>query len=285
MYISSQNFTTSLRQSVLQTESSLATAQIEVGSGVSSFRPGDRVYGYAPVCDVLTLPEGRLHPLREPMTAADAVCLDPALYAFAAVRDVRACLGDTAVVFGLGAIGLLAVQMLRRTGCLNLIAVDPIEKRRNLALRFGADLCLDPNQSDVAIELRTNGPGADYAIEASGNYRALRDALRSVRPCGRIVTLGYYKGAASNVELAKEWMHNRLELISSMPTWGNPPRDYPIWTEERLVQAVEELFVKRVLTSEGLLDPIVDFADSARAYEELYRDASGSIKLGIRFPD
>jgi len=258
----------------------------QVGSAVTAFRPGDRVYGYAPVCDVLTRQENQIHLLTPPLTEKDAVCIDPALYAYAAVRDARLCLGDNAVVFGLGAIGLLTVQMLRQGGCLNIIAVDPLEKRRELARRFGAGLALDPAACDVAIETRRylGGPGADFAIEASGNYKALRDALRSVQRSGRVVTLGYYKGRGTELELAKEWMHNRLEMISSMPTWGNPPREYPVWTEARLYRAVEEMFRRNFLQSEDLLDPVVDFADSARAFREIFENPSQAIKLGIRFP-
>lgn len=259
----------------------------EVGAVVKTYRPGDRVYGYAPVCDVLTRAEGDVHPLRPPLTETDAVCLDPGLVAYAAVRDAHVCLGDNVAVFGLGAIGLLTVQMLRRAGCLNIIAVDPVQKRRELAREYGADLALDPTAAgcDIALEVRCFlGQGADIAIEASGNYRALREALRSVQKCARVVTLGFYKGKDTELELGKEWMHNRLDLISSLPAWNNPPREYPVWTEKRLVATVEELFWRKLLQSAEILDPIVDFADSPAAYQEAYRDPSRCIKLGIRFP-
>ena len=256
----------------------------ETGTAVTSLHIGDKVYGYAPAIDSVTLAEKDVH-LLESLKPTDALCLDPALYAYAAVRDGRVCLGDNCIVFGLGAIGLLAVQMLKRAGCLNVLAVDPIEKRRDLAQHFGADFALDPMTCDVGLETRRIlGQGADIALEASGNYTALQAALRSVQKCGRVVTLGFYQGQGTALELGREWLHNRLEMICSMPTWGNPPRDYPLWTEARLVQTVAELFRRSFLHSEGIVDPIVPFADSPQAFLDVYHHPAQAIKLGIRFP-
>lgn len=188
------------------------------------------------------------------------------------------------VVFGLGAIGLLLVQMLARAGCLQVIAVDPLVKRRDLARRYGAGLTLDPTQGDVALEIRRHlGQGADIAMEASGHYAGLAEAIRSVRQCGRILTLGYYKGKDSHLELGAEWHHNRLEMICSLPAWGNPLRDYPLWDEARLSQTITQFFLNRALTSDGILDPIAPFADAAQAFLDVYHDPSQAIKLGIRF--
>ncbi|GHO83191.1 zinc-dependent alcohol dehydrogenase [Dictyobacter formicarum] len=257
---------------------------IEIGKAVTKVKPGDRVYCYGPAWELLTKEETDVEPLFEPMSPQDAVCLDPALYAFTAVRDARARLGDTAVVFGLGAIGLFVVQMLKMSGCLHVVAVDPIEKRRTLAERYGANLTLDPTQCDVGLEVRkVLGQGADIAIEASGHYKALSGAMRAVRNCGRIVTLGYYKGRDSELELGAEWHHNRLELIGSMPVWDNPLRDYPLWDNERISRTLIELFRQKRLISDGIVDPIVDFEDAAAAFLAIYRNPANAIKLGIRF--
>ena len=256
----------------------------ETGAAVTRFRTGDRAYCYGPICETQTKNETDAQPLAAPMTAEDAVCTDPAFYGYAALRDARVCLGDVVVVFGLGAIGLLLVQMLARAGCLQVIAVDPLPKRRELALRYGAGLTLDPTQGDVAIEIRRHlGQGADIAVEASGHYGGLAGAIRSVRQCGRILTLGYYKGKDSHLELGAEWFHNRLEMICSLPAWGNPLRDYPLWDEARLSQTVNQFFLDGVLISDGVVDPVAPFADAAQAFLDVYHNPSQAIKLGVRF--
>ena len=256
----------------------------ETGAAVTRFRTGDRVYCYGPLCETQTKAEAEVQPLIPPMTAEDAVCTDPAFYGYAALRDARVCLGDAVVVFGLGAIGLLLVQMLKLAGCIQVVAVDPLPKRRDLAQRYGAALTLDPAQCEVAMDIRRLlGQGADIAFEASGHYAGLAGAIRSVRQCGRVLTLGYYKGKDSHLELGAEWHHNRIEMISSLPAWGNPLRDYPLWDEARLSRTIAEFFRARSLTSQGILDPVVPFADAAQAFLDAYHDPSQAIKLGVKF--
>lgn len=256
----------------------------EVGAAVTRVRPGDRVYCYGPICETLTKDESALYPLPAEMSEADAVCMDPAFYAASAVRDARIGLGDHVVVSGLGAIGLFVVQLLARSGALSVIAVDPIEKRRTLAAQLGATATLDPTGGDVALAVRrlVGAAGADVAIEASGNYRALRDTMRVVGQCARVVTLGYYKGNAAPLELGAEWHHNRLELIGSMPVWQNPMRDYPRWDEARMRRVLETLFTNGQLQSSMITDPVVDLATLPEAFMSIYHDPHDAIKLSAR---
>ncbi len=257
----------------------------ETGEAVTRFKPGDRVYCYGPACQTLTKPENDVHPLVAPMDDLDAVCLDPAHFALGVIRDAGICVGDNVVSFGLGAIGLFVVQLLKMAGCANIISVDPIAERRQLAESLGADLVLDPTELDVAVETRRYlGQGADIAIEASGQYKALHEAMRSVGQCGRIATLGYYKGVDTELELGAEWLHNRLELICSLPDWENPLREYPLWDRQRLYDTLITWFQREALTSEGIVTPIVDFVDSAQAFMDIYSNPSTAIKLGIEFP-
>lgn len=257
---------------------------VEVGAAVSDFQPGDRVYCYGPVAETVTKPATALHRLPPELSPADAVCLDPALYAYGAVRDARITLGDTVAVSGMGAIGLCVVQLLARAGCAQIVAVDPLPKRRALAERYGATATIDPTTEDVGLAVRrTLGRPADVAIEASGSYRALYGAMRSVGQCARIVTLGYYKGDHSNLPFGAEWHHNRLELISSMPVWDNPSREAPLWDLARLEATVVEFFCRGWLTSDGLADPVVPFAQAAETFLDTFHDPADAIKLCIRF--
>lgn len=257
---------------------------IEVGAEVTDFHPGDKVYCYGPVAETVTKAAAALHHLPSELSPADAVCLDPALYAYGAVRDARITLGDTVAVSGMGAIGLCVVQLLARAGCAQIVAVDPLPKRRALAERMGATAAIDPTAEDVGLAVRRLlGRPADIAIEASGSYRALYGAMRSVGQCARIVTLGYYKGDHSNLPFGAEWHHNRLELISSMPVWDNPSREAPLWDLARLEATVVEFFRRGWLTSDGIADPIVDFAQAADAFVQTYHHPDDAVKLCVAF--
>ena len=294
---SSRNFDKNLRLFVDQVEplahrnlvgtfvgNMVAGSIVEIGSEVRNFKTGDRAFCHAPACELVALNESEVHHAVPSMSDSDALCLDPALFAYAAVRDARICIGDNVAVFGLGAIGLFIVQLLRRCGCLNIIAVDPLETRRRLAEKFGATLTLDPKCNDVGLKSReVLGAGADIAIEASGSYAALNDAIRSVRQCGRVVTLGYYRGKASDLNLSAEWLHNRLEMLCSLPDWNNPSREFPAWDRNRMWNTLIELFSKGMLTSEGILCPIVSLEDAPRTFMQIYASPGQSVKMGIRF--
>ncbi len=258
---------------------------LETGSASTKFAPGTSVYGYSSAVERAVFAEDDLFALGDSVSSEDAVCLDPGVVALTALRDARVALGDSVIVFGLGAIGLLLVQMLRIAGCAHILAVDPIAKRRRLAETFGATHTFNPTQIDAAIETRrVLSAGADIAIEASGSYRALADAIRSVRMCARVVTLGYYQGRDSQLELGAEWFHNRLELICSMPHWGNPSREYPLWDEKRVIATVQRMFRGDQLSSKGILDPIVPFETAAATLLEIAESPGEAIKMGIRFP-
>ena len=80
-------------------------------------------------------------------------------------------------------------------GAALIIGVDGDPGRREIALRMGADVVLDPGEVDVVAEVQrlTHG-GADVAIEALGRQETFEAALRSLRPGGALSSLGVYSG-------------------------------------------------------------------------------------------
>jgi threonine dehydrogenase-like Zn-dependent dehydrogenase len=104
--------------------------------------------------------------------------------------------GDSVAIFAQGPIGLCATLGAKLRGAGLIIAVDPLEERREMARRFGASLALDPTVVDVvdSIKRLTEGRGADVAIEALGRQNTFEAALRSVRPGGTLSSLGVYSG-------------------------------------------------------------------------------------------
>ena len=94
--------------------------------------------------------------------------------ALVAAHDARIKLGDHVAVIGLGAIGLLLVQMARLAGARRVSVVDPVAARRELALALGADEAIDPldapDGAGAAIK-RAAGRGVDVAVETSGSHR------------------------------------------------------------------------------------------------------------------
>ena len=108
---------------------------IEIGDGVEGFSIGDRVASHGHLRETHTWNANGLLRLEDRMTWKEAVCYDPTLFALGGIRDGQVRLGDAVAVLGLGAIGQITVQMAIMAGASFVAAVDPIEKRRQAAIR------------------------------------------------------------------------------------------------------------------------------------------------------
>ena len=258
---------------------------IETGSAVTRFKVGDRVHGEMSHRPTNVRPESTVFPLKSGMKPELAVGTDPAIFALTAVHDAQVKVGDRVVVFGLGALGLLAIQIARLNGAEQVFAVDLIEKRRELALELGADAAFNPTDGDVALAIKdqTGTKGVDVAIEISGAYPALQSAIRSIQPGGTIVAASYYGGNAQ-LELGAEWHHNRPTLISSMPVWGMPHRCAPLWDLKRVQETALRLIESGRLQVEPLLTHRYAYDEAAAAYAFIDSHPEQTIKTLLDYP-
>ncbi|MBA2248078.1 MAG: zinc-binding alcohol dehydrogenase [Chloroflexia bacterium] len=286
----------------------------ETGPDVSRFKAGDRVFGHFPIRETQTVDETRADPLPDGLSARAALCLDPVVMALA-IRDAGIALGDRVAVFGLGAIGLVALQLARLAGADQVIAVDPLANRREIARALGADIALDPTAGDgdaglairrlgldgpspVPLENRLATPllggyteratqdhqlGVDVALETSGSIAALGGAIRATRFGGTVCVVSFYGRDAAGLSLGEEFHINQLRLIS-VRAESLPMRDAPAWTLERMVRLGLDWLTSGRVRTDGIIDPIVPFADAADAYRMIDEHPERSIKLGIRFP-
>jgi len=256
----------------------------EIGGNVTTLRRGDRVYGYMPVRDIHQMPATMLRPLPADLSAESAVCIDPAHVAVVAVRDGNVRLGDRVAVFGLGAIGLLAVQAARASGAERVLAVDPVAERRERALRLGADAAFDPAVGDLGLAIKeaTERRGVDVALETSGADRAMHEAIRSLVQCGTVVAVGWGRGSGAGLYLGEEFHVNRPTIVASQAVWGNPDRDHPRWDERRARQTCADLFRRGALTADGILDPIISFDRAPDVLQAMLDDPGRVLKVGIR---
>lgn len=119
---------------------------------------------------------------------------DIASTGFSASETAGVKLGDTVAVFAQGPIGLCATLGAKLQGAARVIATESDPMRKKMALRFGADVVVDPQKNDVVHEIwaLTGGRGVDVAIEALGLQATFEDALRALRPGGTLSSLGVY---------------------------------------------------------------------------------------------
>jgi 2-desacetyl-2-hydroxyethyl bacteriochlorophyllide A dehydrogenase len=192
--------------------------------------------------------------------------------------------GDAVVIVGQGVIGLLATAYAKQSGA-TVIAVDGIAGRRELARAWGADEVFAPS-ADVAATVRelTRGRGADVAIDLSGAYPALNEAIRMVGADGRVVAAGFYQGAASALRLGQEFHHNRVEVIASQ-IGAVPLRKRARWDVPRLQDTVVDLLTKGVPDVTALVSHRFAVCDAAQAYTLLDTDAPSAVQVVLDFPE
>ncbi len=263
----------------------------EVGSQIQHLKPGDLIHMPLPHSETHTfVPEnvpdwGHIDVLPPEVTPDNAVFLALAGVALQAVHDAKIKVGDRVAIFGMGVIGLLAVQLARLSGAAWIDAVDLFTVRRNLALSFGANRALDPGACDVGYEIKMASPqrGADVAIEVSGHYAALHEAVRSARKSGTVVAAGYYQGGGTPLRLGEEWHHNRITMISSMAVWNNPHRDYPAWDRIRINSTVTDLMAAGRLRTDGLITHRIPFTRAHEAYELIDANPAEVVKVVLTY--
>ena len=121
------------------------------------------------------------------------------------------------------------------------------------------------------------------AIELSGSYDALHEALRSVPKAALVVAGGFYQGGGMALRLGEEWHHNQLTLISSMGVWDCPHRDSPAWDRARVHATATELLAKGRLRTEGLISHRTPFQRAAEAYQLIDRRPQEAVKVVLTY--
>jgi len=100
--------------------------------------------------------------------------------------------GQTVLVTGCGPIGLMAIAVAKACGSSTVFATETNDQRRAMAKKMGADVVLNPAQTDSVAQIKaeTSGTGVDVLLEMSGNPAAIQQGFRALRAGGRASLLG-----------------------------------------------------------------------------------------------
>ncbi len=210
---------------------------LDTGPGVEHLSAGDAVFVHHPHQEVLVVPATM--PVRLPDN------LDPLLGVFVAnletalniVHDTPLRLGETALVFGGGVVGLLVSQLLSLAGAGAVLLVDPLERRRKLAFAAGVDDALGPEDLNEGVLGSTCGRGVDVAVEASGSGAALQAAIEAVATEGTVVVASWYGTKLVALDLGGHFHRGRVRLRSSQVGRLNPELT-PRWDRGRRTDTV-----------------------------------------------
>ncbi|MNM61354.1 Sorbitol dehydrogenase [compost metagenome] len=200
---------------------------VEVGQGVSKFKKGDRVIvepmvvcGECPACkegkynlceklgfhglcgsgggfaEYTVFPQEYIHKIPEGMSYEQAALVEPMAVALHSIRIAKFVTGNTALVLGSGPIGLATIECLKAAGASLVIVLQRKSIRQEYAKRAGADYVLDPNECDIATEVKklTGGLGVDVAFETTGAKIGLDTGLDSLKFEGTLVVTSIWEG-------------------------------------------------------------------------------------------
>jgi len=151
----------------------------------------------------IALQSGNIVKLPINITFEQAVIAEPLACCLTGLEKSPISVGDTVVVIGTGPIGLMHVQLAKAAGASKVIVSELIKERRNIALKLGADITVNPdNQSlaDVVME-ETGHLGADIVIMAIGIPALINPSLKLLRKGGYLnLFAGFTKGILSEVD-------------------------------------------------------------------------------------
>ncbi|WP_166366982.1 zinc-dependent alcohol dehydrogenase family protein [Pseudomonas akapageensis] len=172
----------------------------------------------------------------------------------AVVNTAQLRTGATAVVIGLGGVGLASVLGARAAGASKIIAVDLSTQKLVLAMEVGATAVVNGGDADAVEQVRAlTGGGADYVFEMAGSVRALENAMQMTRRGGTTVTAGLPPpGAALPVNVVQLVGEERTLKGSYIGTCV-PLRDIPRFIE---LYRDGRLPVNRLLSGRLTLDEI-----------------------------
>lgn len=246
---------------------------VKKGSAVKSLEIGDRVvvmwgchkkYNTVPERNAVKIPDDTVSFETGAMSLI-------ASFPMAAIRKTRLEIGESAIVMGLGILGMIAVKLLKAAGAVPVIAADPDPKRREIALKNGADYAFDPLKEGFAEEVKkiTEG-GVNVAIEVTGVGAGFNEALDCMAKFGRVALLGCTRNAEFTVDYYRKIHAPGITVIGAHTNARPETESHPGWfTHRDDVKAIFKLCRGGRLCLENLTEETHKPEECAEVYTRL----------------
>jgi len=141
--------------------------------------------------EFVVVPERVVHPLPDHVSFDAAVLVEPGAVVLKGLERAHIEPGETVGVVGIGALGAIAIRLVRLRSPAAVVAYGVRDEELELALALGADAVVSVVEADAEAETRSlAGDGLDVVVEAAGAVAAAELSTRLAREGGRIVALG-----------------------------------------------------------------------------------------------
>lgn len=245
-----------------------------IGPLVKNVKTGDRVLVYhGKHTNLNVIPEMNVTVVNdENMDSLDASFVVIAAMGLGGVRKLELEIGESAMVMGLGLLGMFSVQFLRQSGAMPLIVADLNPERRKLALELGADYAFDPTDEDFVENVKkvTGGKGVRACVEVTGVSYAMKQALECASYMGRISLLGCTRVSDCSVDYYKMVHRPGVKLIGAHNFVRPKHESFPHhWTHQDDCKAILDMITMGRIKVRPIVSRVVSPKDCADIYTEL----------------
>ena len=258
---------------------------VAVGSAVKKVLVGDRVATYwGKHINYNILPEDNVVKIEsDKVSLEEAAVALIATFPLAALRKVNLEIGESMLVMGLGILGQLAVMQARAAGAYPVIACDPVEERRNEAIRNGADYAFDPLDKDFAEKVKAvTGGGVKTAIEVTGLGAGLNETLDCMAKLGRVALLGCTRSSDFSVDYYHKVHGPGITLVGAHTSARPNKESYPSYfTHEDDIKTVLSLCGGGRLPIKNLLKETHCPSECQEVFTRLATDKN--FPIGVQF--
>ena len=216
----------------------------------------------------VTIPSHILYRIPDNVSFEQAAMVEPVAVALHAISLSGVKINETAVVFGSGMIGLFIIQLLKQAGC-NVIAVDMLQEKLDMAKISGASVILNSQTDDVPTEIQklTQNRGADLAFEAVGITPTIKSAIESLRKGTTLVLVG---NLSPTVEIPlQKVVTQEITIKGSCAING----EYP---------AVLDLISKEKINVDNMISTVAPLSEGALYFDKLYKKEQGLLKVILK---
>ena len=207
-------------------------------------------------------------PLKDGVSFREAAQSEPLAVCLHATKASNINMGDSAVIFGAGPIGLLILQMAKAVGAHPVYVVETAEFRRRKAKDLGADIVIDPTEREVTKKILSDIPnGVNLVIDCAGKEVTINQAINVCKKGGQITLVG---AAPEPIKVDQlRWLQKGIKIHASM---GYFIEDFRV--------ALECIENKR-FDLEGLVSHVVSLDEIEKGFE-LLNDPNSTLKVLIK---
>lgn len=261
---------------------------IKKGNGVKNVEIGDRVVVYWSCHKQYNLvPENQVIKLPDNVSFETGAISFISTFPMAAIRKTRLEIGESAMVMGLGILGMLAVKLLRAAGAVPIIAADPNPARRKIALENGADYAFDPLSESFADDVKkiTNG-GVNAAIEVTGVGAGFNEVLDCMARFGRVALLGCTRNSDFTVDYYGKIHAPGITVIGAHTCARPECESHPGWfTHRDDITAVLKLCSTGRICLENLVEETHKPEECQEVYNRLITDKNFPVVVQFDWRD